>query len=306
MKIMPTKEESPQQDYDTQSPTIIIRKKRKKSTSAYHAHAAWKVAYADFVTAMMAFFLLMWLISVSSETTLQGVAEYFAPTESANSDMGIGVDGGTDTSVDTKIGALIKASSSLVTGSPTKGHRIKPTATNSSINALEKQHFLNVMNSITQSAEMQPYTDHLEMNIADDGLHIEITDTNNRSMFKLNSAELESYMKKILNIVGKMIKDQPNYIAITGHTASTPEDIVNLKENIDFWDISAKRANEVRKYLTKSLINPHQVAKIVGKADTDPLDTKEPYSVKNIRIGITLLNDRSIAIHQKSAPNEMK
>ncbi|NRB10250.1 MAG: OmpA family protein [Rickettsiaceae bacterium] len=285
---------------DKKAPII---KKVKKVEGGGHHGGAWKVAYADFVTAMMAFFLLMWLISVSSESTLQGVAEYFTPTESISDKAGLGFDGGMDANVEDGAGAPHIAASSLIYGSPSKGHRVDAARLPTNMSDIEKEHFISIMNSLRQNQEVSNYSDNVHIDITDDGLRIQVMDSDNRPVFEPNTSRLKPYMQKILKIIGKMIQNQPNYISITGHTASVKEQFANT---MDFWQLSSDRANEVRKFLTveQNLINKNQVVKIIGKADKEPFDSRDPYSNKNIRVGITLLNANSINAHLKSSPDK--
>jgi len=125
-------------------------------------------------------------------------------------------------------------------------------------------------------------------------------DSDNRPMFKPNTSQLQPYMERIIDVIGKMISEQPNYISISGHTASVQ---AGAASDLDFWNISSERANEVRKYMSRRLIDKAQVVKIIGKADREPFDTKDPYSIRNIRVGVTLLNDASVSAHQKSLPH---
>ena len=280
--------------------TIIIKKVKKIQGGGHHG-GAWKVAYADFVTAMMAFFLLLWLLSVSSEKTLRGVAEYFTPTEAISDKAGLGFDGGMDTNLDDGVGATQAASSSLIYGSPTKGHRVDEARDPSNMSEVERDHFLALAKSIENSAEIQKFADNVHIDITNEGLRIQITDSDNRPMFKPNTSELQPYMKSILKVIGRMIKTQPNYISISGHTASLKNPAIGA--GIDFWEVSSDRANEVRKFMTDNLIKEHQVVKIIGKSDREPFDPKDPYGIKNIRVGITLLNDKSISSYEKSVPD---
>jgi chemotaxis protein MotB len=279
--------------------TIIIKKVKKVVGGGHHG-GAWKVAYADFVTAMMAFFLLLWLISVSDKATLQGVAQYFTPTESISDKAGLGFDGGADANLEEGIGAPNAASSSLIYGSPSKGHRVDSARLPSNMSDVEKDHFISIMNSIQQNSELQKYSDNLHVDITNEGLRIQIMDSDNRPMFKPNTSELQPYMERIINVIGRMVDSQPNYISISGHTATVKS---GKSSGIDFWGISSQRANEVRKYMGKKLINRNQVVKILGKADREPFDPKDPYGVKNIRVGITLLNNESVSAFHKSIPN---
>ncbi|MEM6339031.1 MAG: flagellar motor protein MotB [Pseudomonadota bacterium] len=278
----------------------VLIKKVKKIEGGGHHGGAWKVAYADFVTAMMAFFLLLWLVSVSDKATLQGVAQYFTPTESISDKAGLGFDGGADANLEEGVGAPNAASSSLIYGSPSKGHRVDAARLPSNMSDVEKDHFISIMNSIQQNSELQKYSDNLHVDITNEGLRIQIMDSDNRPMFEPNTSRLQPYMERIINVIGKMVSSQPNYISISGHTASVKSAEAS---GIDFWSVSAERANEVRKYMGKKLIDKNQVVKILGKADREPFDAKDPYSIKNIRVGITLLNDASVSEFQKSSPN---
>lgn len=277
----------------------IIIKKVKKSDDGHHHGGAWKVAYADFVTAMMAFFLLLWLVSVSDQATLQGVAQYFTPTESISDKAGLGFDGGVDSNLEDGVGAPNAASSSLIYGSPSKGHRVDSARLPSNMSDVERDHFISIMNNIQQSTELQKYSDNINIDITNEGLRIQIMDSDNRTMFKPNTSELQPYMERIINVIGKMVSAQPNYVSISGHTASVR---AGAASGIDYWSISSERANEVRKYMTNKLIDKGQVVKIIGKADREPFDAKDPFSILNIRVGITLLNDASISAYQKSIP----
>lgn len=277
-----------------------IIKKVKKIEGGGHHGGAWKVAYADFVTAMMAFFLLLWLLSVSSEQTLRGVSEYFTPTEAISDKAGLGFDGGTDPNVQEGMSSSHAASSSLIYGSPTKGHRVDAARDPSNMTEIERDHFVSIMNGIQQDAEMQKFADNIHIDITNEGLRIQIMDSDNRPMFKPNTSELQPYMEKILKVIGHMIKHQPNYISISGHTASIKNPAI--ASGIDFWEISCDRANEVRKYLSQDIIYSKQVVKVIGRSDREPFDPKDPFGIKNIRVAITLLNDSSISSFEKAAP----
>ncbi len=279
----------------------IIIKKIKKVQGGGHHGGAWKVAYADFVTAMMAFFLLLWLISVSDKATLQGVAQYFTPTESISDKAGLGFDGGADANIEKGAGAPNEASSSLIYGSPSKGHRVDSARMPSNMSDIERDHFISIMNSIQQSSELKSFADNIQIDITNEGLRIQIMDSDNRPMFKPNTAELQPYMEKIVTIIAKMVSTQPNYISISGHTASVK---AGSDTGIDFWNISSSRANEVRKFMTQKLIDKGQVVKIIGLSDREPFDPKDPFGIKNIRVGITLLNEASITAYQRSVPTK--
>jgi chemotaxis protein MotB len=188
----------------------------------------------------------------------------------------------------------------LIYGSPSRGKRIDQADQSGMMTDLEKQHFLDIMNNIQQSAQLKDFSDNINIDVTNEGLRIQIMDSDNRPMFKPNTYELQPYMTKILTVIGKMIKDQPNYIAISGHTAS----IKDLSQKAyDYWAISAMRANEVRKFLG-GVIKNDQVARIIGKADSEPFDVRDVYSIKNIRVSLTLLNNSAVSSFKQSAPDK--
>ncbi|MFK7974453.1 MAG: flagellar motor protein MotB [Rickettsiaceae bacterium] len=279
-----------------QTQPIIIRKNKKSYTKMQHHSGAWKVAYADFVTAMMAFFLLLWLVSVSNKATLEGIAKYFTPTKAISKNAGLGFDGGVNENLTHGIAATHTASSSLIYGSPSTGHRMDPAKLPSNMSKIEQEHFLNIMNTMQNSSELKQFADNLRIDMSNEGLRIQIMDNDHRPMFKPNTHKLQPYMETIINIISKMINKQSNYISISGHTAFA------RNNRMDYWQLSADRANEVRKLMNKTLSNKEQVVKIIGLADREPLDGLSPGDARNIRVDITLLNQSSISQYQKSTP----
>jgi chemotaxis protein MotB len=277
---------------------VIIKKVKKINRGGHHG-GAWKVAYADFVTAMMAFFLLLWLVSVSDQETLQGVAKYFTPTESISDRAGLGFEGGADTNMKEGIGAPNAASSSLVYGSPSKGHRVDAARLPTSMSNVEREHFMSIINSIKEDDLLQNFADNLHLDITNEGLRIQITDSKNRAMFRPNTYELQPYMLKIVKVIGQIVSKQPNYISISGHTAAYRSSEVN---ELDLWNISFQRANVIGKIITTESNDKEQIVKIMGKADREPFDPRDFYGIKNIRVGITLLNSSSISRYQRSSP----
>lgn len=270
---------------------VYVTRKDKRGNNE-HAHAGmWKVAYADFITAMMCFFLLMWLISTTPKDKLQGLAQYFA-TKNSNS-QGIGNEDGKDHGISHKSQPKQLLNSSA-------GEQVFDSENANLVSAEEKQSFINTMNSVKQDRTLQEFSENIVWDITSEGLRIQITDTNNRPMFKPNTSELAPYMKQILNAVSGMINAYPNYIAIAGHTASLPNPDQN---NIDYWQLSAVRANEVRKFLSPSL-KPDQVVRIMGKADKEPMTPGDPFNSQNARITITLLSNGSVSKFQQSVPEK--
>ncbi|MEY3196758.1 MAG: flagellar motor protein MotB [Pseudomonadota bacterium] len=271
---------------------IIIYKKLKNKSEAPHHAGMWKVAYADFITAMMCFFLLMWLISTTPKDKLEGLAQYFANKQSKDSD--VGEEDGNDH------GLSKKAQPKELLNS-TSGEQIFESDKFNLLSAEDKQSFINTMNNIKQDQVLQKFSENIVWDITSEGLRIQITDTNNRPMFRPNTSELAPYMRDILNAVANMIKNYPNYVAIAGHTAS----IQNTETNsIDYWGLSALRANEVRKFIS-GIVKSDQVLRIIGKADTEPMSSDNPYSPQNARITITLLKNGSVSKYQQSVPEKV-
>lgn len=281
--------------------SVIVVKKIHKGHGEGHHGGMWKVAYADFVTAMMAFFLLMWLIGATPKENLQGIAKYFTPTVSRRQDKGLGFDGGTNPNMQEGVYAPHSSSTSLVYGSPLNGPHMVQAELNRQIVDEDKRSFVSIMNNIQKHVSRE-IADHIAMDVTAEGLRIQVMDSDNRPMFKPGTDEMQPYMFKILDMLGGLLKEQPHYLSISGHTASfrNPADA----EGIDYWRISVLRANEVRQYMS-NLLKPGQVIRLLGKADKDPYDYRNPYNVKNIRITITLLTNGQLDKSQQVAPNSI-
>jgi chemotaxis protein MotB len=279
---------------------IIIVKKVKKGHAGHHG-GMWKVAYADFVTAMMAFFLLMWLIGATPKENLDGIAKYFTPTNARRQDKGLGFDGGADPNIQEGVYSPNSAASSLVYGSPINGPHMVQAELNRQIVDSEKRSFVNIMNSIQRKLSTE-IADHVVFDISPEGIRIQIMDSDNRPMFKSGTDEMQPYMIKILSILGESLKNQPNHISISGHTATSKNPIVT--SDVDYWKLSALRANKVRGFLSDTL-KPDQVIRIIGKADKEPFDHRDPYGTKNIRIAITLLTNKQVDKGQQVAPDSV-
>lgn len=277
---------------------IIIKKIIKKSHGGHHG-GQWKVAYADFVTAMMAFFMLMWLLNAVSSKTLQGVADYFMPAVGIAGQNGSGLNGGTNPSVkdglsSTKVKPKIKSHS---TGTTKADQQMSDSDQNA-----EQEKFISIMNNLEEaiqgSAELKQFAENVMIDITPEGLRIQVMDTVNRAIFEHGSDRLQDFVKKILNVVGGMIKTLPNYLAVEGYT--TPVDISGTQ--VDQWILSGARANAARLYLNNGIVPNEQVIRLVAKADREPFNPKDPSDPKNTRISIILLNANSVSKYQQGLP----
>lgn len=286
--------------------SVIIKKVKKGGHGGHHG-GAWKVAYADFVTAMMAFFLLLWLLNTASKDKLKGIAEYFTPTIGLKDQMGIGFQGGISSQEegDKKNDSSQNA---VVFGVPTKGQMINTKKHIDTQNdTMDQQNFTNIENdlykAIHENPELNQFKEKVVIDETPEGLRIQVLDNEKRPMFEPSTAILQSYVLSLLNKITQLIKYVPNYIAIAGHTNSVKPNGIGIAE--DNWILSAARANSTRVFMVQSGLDKEQVARVEGKADQEPFDIKDPDSPRNIRLSIILLRNSILPHQKKSAPDSL-
>jgi chemotaxis protein MotB len=293
-----------------QKPVIIIKKKKKGGHAGGHG-GAWKVAYADFVTAMMAFFLLLWLLSSASEKTLQGLADYFAPTVGLKDQMGVGIKGGANPNFRDGVNISSKGSDTIIYGAPSGGHIPQAPQATSIVDMQDEENFSSILKDLKEEVQkdqtLKDLSDNILIDMTPEGLRIQIVDDANKPMFKPGTNELQPYMKRILTLIGKIVRMLPNYIAISGHTRKEPNTTINtnLESNDLKWVLSAMRANAVREFLSNGQIQPDQIIRIVGKADSEPLDIADPENFRNIRTSIVLLKTSLLSAQKQSVPSKL-
>ena len=277
----------------------IIIKRIKKVADAPHHGGAWKVAYADFVTAMMAFFLLMWLINTTSPEQKKGIADYFAPASVSETTSGSGgILGGTALGQDGDKSAgtqnIIEQTSPQAPDTPDTGS-VKSGGQGSQSQADQKDDaaLQSAAQSLKQALQDMPELAELSKQILVDqtpeGLRIQLIDQEGRSMFKENSAEPNDRARILLRAVSKVINQLPNRVSITGHTSAVP----GTKEAKD-WQLSSSRADAARQILQGAGIDADRVAQVVGKAAADPLYPDDPTLPGNRRITIVLLREKPV------------
>jgi chemotaxis protein MotB len=286
----------------------IIKKVIKVQGGGHHG-GAWKVAYADFVTAMMAFFLLMWLINTTTPEQKRGVADYFAPASISESRSGAGgILGGTalgeDGARNSGTTALVSKLAPKAPKTPDKGKDSKSGSdggaqqTQVSENALqqamarrEDMAFQSAAESLRQAMQDLPELAELSKNIMVDqtpeGLRIQIIDQEGRSMFEPGSAKLRPHTVVLLRSVAKIINRLPNRISIYGHTDASP----SAASGYSNWDLSFNRANAARQLLQESYVPENRFYQVTGKAGSEPLFPDDPYMPGNRRISIVLLRE---------------
>jgi chemotaxis protein MotB len=283
----------------TNKAPIVIKKVKKGGGHGHHG-GAWKVAYADFVTAMMAFFLLMWLINTTSPEQRRGIADFFAPTSVSESTSGSGgvlagqvmADSGAQQRQSTPIDDRVTPGDPNQT---TEGEAaVENTPTASALarawSAREDAQFERAEMSIRQAMADMPDIAELSRQLIIDntpeGLRIQLIDQEGRSMFKPGSTEPNDRARRLLQAVSQAIVQLPNRLTISGHTDASPPP--NGASN---WEISAARANAARRVLQASGVPADQVYEVSGRADAEPLFPDDPSLPGNRRIAITLLRE---------------
>jgi chemotaxis protein MotB len=269
--------------------TIVI-KRIKKAGHAAHG-AAWKIAYADFVTAMMAFFLLMWLLGSTTKGDLKGIAEYFqTPLQVA---MAGGSGSGDATSIINGGGEDL----TRVVGQRKRGEREDRRKSGERLQQEQRRREqlarmeelkARVDGAILANATLSEFRNQIRVEITPDGLRIQIVDDFKRPMFDLGGATVKSYMREILREIGKILNDVDNRIALTGHTDAAPYS--GGQRAYSNWELSADRANASRRELIAGGMDPQKIARVVGLADSSLLDKDDPRNPLNRRISIIVLN----------------
>jgi chemotaxis protein MotB len=279
---------------EDQAPIIV--KKIKKGGHGHHG-GAWKVAYADFVTAMMAFFLLMWLLNATTEEQRKGIAEYFDPTpmevSSVTSGAG-GVMGGMTVSPD---GARVNDTSAMTPSetppSPTQSdpNKMSEEQLQEEVRKREDAKFEEIKKQIEKAisdSELKELSKNLKIDMTPEGLRIQVVDQDGASMFPSGSAQPYEKTVKLISMVAKVIKAMPNELSVRGHTDSAA-----YGEGADYtnWELSSDRANASRRVLLENGISPKKLANVVGKADTEHLNKQNPLDPQNRRVSVILLRE---------------
>ncbi len=283
----------------------IIIKKVKKVAGGHHG-GAWKVAYADFVTAMMAFFLLLWLLSSASKETLKGLSEYFTPTQGIKDSQGIGFDGGLSPNTEgTAKGQMSDPAivtgytpSGTVAGNPENQAKDESDKDDN----LFKQSESAIEQAIAQEASMQKYADNISVTQTPEGLRIDVTDNAKYAMFEKSTATLTEHGRTILTRMGELIRKMPNYMSIAGHTDASPAE--TGRADYTNWELSADRAQAARRFLTKAGLEAERAKKVIGVADKELFTPDEPRGPKNRRISLVMLRGSHILIPDMVLPKE--
>ncbi|TCQ11111.1 MULTISPECIES: flagellar motor protein MotB [Sphingomonas] len=286
-----------------QPPKIIVKKIYIEGHGGHHG-GAWKVAYADFVTAMMAFFLLLWILGATTEKQRKGIADYFAPTLLDTRSLGIGGGGlfGGESILDkNKIGPKAGQTSMPQIAVPDAGKGGASTGTGEqgtiknrqALASEDRKNFESmrkrVLSQIAASPKLSRLASHVRFVPTQDGMRIDLVDDANYSMFALGTTALDPQAGDLIGMIATSIKGMQNPIMIRGHTDSVPYGDPRAMNN---WMLSSGRAEATRRRLLSGGTPEARFERIEGVADREPLIVKDAADPRNRRVAITLLYRR--------------
>lgn len=290
---------------DSQRPIIV---KRIKKGGGGHHGGAWKIAYADFVTAMMAFFLLMWLLGSTAKGDFEGIAQYF------KNPMKVSLTGGGEGTGDSS--SVIKGGGQDLTRqagqvkrgdieAKTKTYALKET--NAEFKRKEREMLGQVKGRLEKMIDSNPslkqFKSQLLLDITSEGLRIQIVDEQNRPMFDLASDQLKPYTREILRQIGKVLNEVPNRVSLAGHTDAAQ--YAGGQKGFSNWELSVNRANASRRELIAGGMDQNKVLRVVGMSSTVLFDKNDPLNPINRRISIVVLNKQTEEDFLKEDRNEM-
>ena len=293
---------------DKEAAGLIIIKRIKKGGHAAHHGGSWKVAFADFAIAMMAFFLLMWLMGATTEDQKGAISKYFNNPSNVQgastipSPTPVNGPGGSSTSM-IKLGGGMElhhdaSPRETLPAPPTPGTQTEVTPGNGEEEKLEQldkerlDGLLQTLNgAIDQRESLVPYKSQILLDVTGEGVRIQIIDQERRSMFPLGSAVLEGFSNDILRELANIINSVPNRISISGHTDVR----AYVKANYSNWELSADRANAARRALLGGGLPADKIGRVVGLASSVLLDREVPENAVNRRISIVVMNKRTEA-----------
>ncbi len=285
---------------DTQRPIVI--KRIKKYAAGAHG-GAWKIAYADFVTAMMAFFLLMWLLGSTTKGQMEGIADYFkTPLKialaggSGSGDASSVVKGGGE-DLTRKAGQVMRgateSSKDTLSLEKSKADRERTEA------GRLKDMKAKVEKIVESNKTLSSFKKQFKIDITNEGLRIQIIDDQNRPMFDIGGAVMKPYTREILRAIGQTLNELPNKISLSGHTDA--QRYVTGERGYSNWELSADRANASRRELVAGGLEQGKIMRVVGLADAVPFNKENPSDPVNRRISIIVMNAKAVeAINKES------
>jgi chemotaxis protein MotB len=284
---------------------IVIKKITKRRV---HHGGQWKIAYADFVTAMMAFFLLMWLLSTSSKAELHGISEYFQTPLQIMPSKGDGTYDGT--SIIQGGGQDLAKQKGQLKRYPSDADA-KPISLKAAQAELERRdtrRLDDLKDRLERLMESNPtmrqFRKQLLVDITTEGLRIQIVDDRNRPMFALSRAELEPHTRDILQKLGDLLNEMPNKVSLSGHTDATP--YASGEKHYSNWELSADRANASRRELVAGGMSEQKIMRVVGLSSAALFDKDDPINPINRRISIIVMSKKAAAALDKEGSETKK
>ncbi len=269
---------------------IIIKRVRKGGHGGHHG-GAWKIAYADFVTAMMAFFLLMWLLGSTTQGDLQGIASYF------QSPLKIALAGGSGTGDSSSIikggGPVLGRTHGAVRRGDIEApqRNISLQALRAEVEAEDKLRMREVQLRVDQAMKQNPalsgLRDQLRMELTPDGLRIHIVDDQGRPMFDVGSARVKDHMRELLRSMARLLDAADARVLLSGHTDASPYG--GGERGYSNWELSADRANASRRELVAGGLREDRVVRVMGLGSSTLYEPNDPLSPLNRRISILVL-----------------
>jgi len=269
---------------------IVVR--RRKSRRQGHHGGNWKIAYADFMTALMALFLVLWILARSNEAQLRSIAEYF------RTPLPVAMAGGNKTTAST---------SAIPGGGPdpmhSEGERARIDNRQHTRPADEQRQLAELKRRIESVIERQPHLrelrSQLRIELTPEGLRIQIVDSDKRPMFELGSDRVEPYMRDILRAIAPVLNQLPNRISLSGHTDSIP--YAGGEKGYSNWELSADRANAARRELVAGGLDPQKLLRVAGMGSRVPLNAEDPRDPVNRRISIVVLDKHTAEVIQNQS-----
>lgn len=277
----------------------VVIKRVKKSGHGGHHGGAWKVAYADFVTAMMAFFLLLWLIQSASEEQKQAIAYYFTTGTVMDSSTAGGA---------TILPGALSATGEEAAAAPYVG--FNGSQANPYLSKEKQQYLANreqemfdrakiaLEEALASDPTLTELMDNLVITKTDEGLHVQLIDQENQSIFASGSSELTPNGMRLTVLLAKVLAQMPQNIAIEGHTDAVPFKGAKGYSN---WELSAARALAFRRRMVGLGVNDERIVRVAGQAAMQPYIPEDPTAPQNRRISMTFLSS-----FQKNAVDEAK
>jgi chemotaxis protein MotB len=266
--------------------TIVI-KRIKKGGHGGHASGAWKIAYADFVTAMMAFFLLMWLLGSTTKGDLKGISDYF------NMPMQVAMSGGSGAGDANSViqgggTSLTDQTGQVKRGNNDEEKKKRRQQRQREERARMEELKVKVDGALLANAKLADVRKQIKVEVTPDGLRIQIVDDFNRPMFALGGAQVQPYMRDLLQEIGKVLNQVDNKIALSGHTDAAA--YAAGERGYSNWELSSDRANASRRELIVGGMDATKIVRVVGLADSNLLVKDDPKNALNRRISIIVMN----------------